>query len=273
MAEEANSSFQDMSDRQLIDAITIDKKKHNADSIATMHALLKERGYSESAIQRFDRSEELETKQATDTSKRRLHEDKNDNPDQWDCADFGSFEQENKNWKRIVIGKAFNYEIICPNCQSSEKDMVKTKVKRQWVCPDCYDLYKNMFKKELEEVKDLFNFLAKEEVKHEKIFTDMLSNIDEYQIKESYEDEYKSYLNAYANNLLFSLKNFDEAMEKVKDLDSAFQFAIQKELDTIMYYQELKNIVQENKTDLIEDIINEERKHVVLLTQKKEKLV
>ncbi|MBS3742238.1 MAG: ferritin family protein [Candidatus Cloacimonetes bacterium] len=134
--------------------------------------------------------------------------------------------------------------------------------------------YRKMEEKfEQKEVKNLFNFLAKEEVKHEKVFTDMLSNIDEYQIKESYVDEYKSYLNAYADNLLFSLKNFDKAMEKVEDLDSAFQFAIKKELDTIMYYQELKNIVQENKTDLIEDIINEERKHVVLLTQKKEKLV
>lgn len=134
--------------------------------------------------------------------------------------------------------------------------------------------YRKMEEKfEEDEVKDLFNFLAKEEVKHEQLFKDMLSNIDEYQIKESYEDEYKSYLNAYANNLLFSLKNFDDALQKIEDLDSAFQFAIKKELDTIMYYQELKNIVQENKVPLIEDIINEERKHVVLLTQKQEKLV
>ena len=51
--------------------------------------------------------------------------------------------------------------IICPNCQSSEKDMVKTKVKRQWVCIDCYNLYKNMFKKELEEVKTLLRARTK----------------------------------------------------------------------------------------------------------------
>jgi len=136
------------------------------------------------------------------------------------------------------------------------------------------EFYRKMEEKfEDEEVKKLFHFLVVEEVKHKKLFKDMLSNIDEYQIKESYEDEYKSYLNAYANNLLFSLNNFEETINQINDLDSAFQFAIKKELDTIMYYQELKNIVQENKTDLIEDIINEERKHVVLLTEKKEKLI
>jgi len=122
---------------------------------------------------------------------------------------------------------------------------------------------------EEDEVKDLFNFLAEEEIEHKKIFAKMLKKIDEYQLKESYEDEYRHYLNAYTDNLLFSLNNFDEDVKRVDSLQNAFQFAIQKELDTIMYYQELKNIIQENKVSLIEDIISEERKHVVLLNQKK----
>ena len=66
------------------------------------------------------------------------------------------------NQSYVSLSRAKNRSIIyCPNCQSSEKDMVKTKVKRQWVCIDCYNLYKNMFKKELEEVKTLLRARTK----------------------------------------------------------------------------------------------------------------
>jgi rubrerythrin len=122
------------------------------------------------------------------------------------------------------------------------------------------------------EIKELFEFLAKEEVNHKKIFTNMLSKLENYNLHESYGGEYLNYLHAYADNLLFNFDKFDDDISKVEDIESALQFAIGKELDTIMYFQEMKNVVLTHQKNLLDDIISEERKHVILLSEKKRTL-
>lgn len=94
------------------------------------------------------------------------------------------------NQSYISLSRAKNRSIIyCPNCKSSDKDMVKTKVKRQWVCPNCYDLYKNMFKKELEEVKDLLRARTKRgEGIHLKYFGEENLNVLSDDLKEKFRE-------------------------------------------------------------------------------------
>ncbi len=115
------------------------------------------------------------------------------------------------------------------------------------------------------EIKDLFSFLADEEVSHKSIFKKMLSKFEKYDPPESYPDEYFDYLEAYAENLVFGFDKFDDDIEKINDVKSAIRFALGKELDTIQYFQEMKNLVNENEHNKIEAIIEEERKHVVKL--------
>ena len=121
-------------------------------------------------------------------------------------------------------------------------------------------------------VKELFGFLADEEVRHEKVFKEMLANIEEYNPQESYPGEYFDYLHAYADNLVFTLDKIDDGINSVTTVDEALQFAIGKELDTILYYHEMRNVVPEHQQKLVDDIINEERKHVVKLTEMKRQL-
>ncbi|MCK4296983.1 MAG: ferritin family protein [Candidatus Marinimicrobia bacterium] len=116
-------------------------------------------------------------------------------------------------------------------------------------------------------VKELFTFLANEEVDHKRTFEKMLSKFEDYTPVESYPGEYFAYLKAYADNLVFGFKKFDDDISKIEDAESAVQFAIGKELDTIMYFQEMKNLVPESELKRIEAIINEERKHVVKLSE------
>ena len=120
--------------------------------------------------------------------------------------------------------------------------------------------------------KELFDFLAEEEVRHEKIFREMLAKIEDYNPQESYPGEYFDYLHAYADNLVFTLDKIEEGISSVHTVDEALQYAIGKELDTILYYHEMRNVVPEHQQKMVDDIIDEERKHVVQLTEMKRQL-
>ena len=97
------------------------------------------------------------------------------------------------------------------------------------------------------EVKELFTFLADEEVGHKNFYKDILSKIDTFEPYESYPGEYFSYLRAYANNIIFSEKTFEVKLEEIGDALSAIDFAIKAELDSILYYQEIKKLEPEKK--------------------------
>lgn len=123
-----------------------------------------------------------------------------------------------------------------------------------------------------QQVKELFSFLADEEVSHKNFYKDILSKIDTFEPYESYPGEYFSYLRAYANNIIFSEKTFEVKLEQIADALSAIDFAIKAELDSILYYQEIKKLVPEKKHAQIDEIIDEERRHFVKLTDIKNKL-
>ena len=117
------------------------------------------------------------------------------------------------------------------------------------------------------EVKSLFATLADEEVKHRKTYEGMVSKIEQYEPVESYPGEYFSYLRTYADNIIFTPERMKEEMDKIKDASSALKFAIDRELDSILYYQEVKNLVPKGQRELIDKIIEEERRHFMKLSQ------
>ncbi|MBE0432890.1 ferritin family protein [candidate division WOR-3 bacterium] len=117
------------------------------------------------------------------------------------------------------------------------------------------------------EVKSLFATLADEEVKHKKIYQAMVAKIEDYEPVESYPGEYFAYLRAYADNIIFTPQRMEQAIAGINDAAAAIEFAIDRELDSILYYQEVKNLVPKNQHGLIDKIIEEERRHFVKLTQ------
>jgi rubrerythrin len=128
--------------------------------------------------------------------------------------------------------------------------------------------YRGMAKKlEDAETKSLFSTLADQEVKHKQIYEGMVSKIENYEPVESYPGEYFAYLRTYADNIIFTPQRIDEEMAKIKDVQTALKFAIDRELDSILYYQEVKNLVPESQRAEIDKIIEEERKHFMMLTQ------
>ncbi len=128
--------------------------------------------------------------------------------------------------------------------------------------------YRQMIQKfEEPTVKELFSFLADEEIKHKKIYEEMVSKIEKYEPFETFPGEYFAYLRAYADNIIYTQKKFDEETANIKDINAAIDYAINAELDSIMYYQEIKNLIHGNQRKTIDGIIEEERRHFVKLSE------
>ncbi len=123
-----------------------------------------------------------------------------------------------------------------------------------------------------EEAKKLFAGLAEAERAHKRIFEGIFAKMEKSAPPESYEGEYAAYLRSYVdNNIIFTKEVMDKELAKVKDTLAAFDFAIKRELDSILYYHEIKRLVPASQHATIEQIIEEERKHFSLLTDMKKR--
>ncbi|MCK9229594.1 MAG: ferritin family protein [Syntrophales bacterium] len=123
-----------------------------------------------------------------------------------------------------------------------------------------------------EDAKQLFRCLAEEEDKHKEIFRTMLAGIERQEPREGYPGEYGAYLRSYVdNNIIFTKEVMDRELEGVQDTPSALNFAIKRELDSILYYHEIKNFVPPKHHQAIDDIIDEERRHFEVLSELKKK--
>jgi rubrerythrin len=64
----------------------------------------------------------------------------------------------------------------------------------------------------------------------------------------------------------------DKQLAKVTNTSEALDFAIQRELDSILYYHEIKKMVPAAQHDALEKIIEEERSHFLSLSAMKKAL-
>ncbi|MGV8058721.1 MAG: ferritin family protein [Smithellaceae bacterium] len=123
-----------------------------------------------------------------------------------------------------------------------------------------------------EDAKKLFTHLATAEIVHKKIFEGIFAKMEKYTPPESYEGEYRSYLRDYVdNNIIFTKETMDKELANVKDTLSALDFAIKRELDSILYYHEIKRFVPAAQHATLDEVINEERKHFSQLSEIKKR--
>jgi len=123
-----------------------------------------------------------------------------------------------------------------------------------------------------EEAKKLFAGLAQAETEHKRTFEGIFAKMEKSAPPETYTGEYAAYLRAYVdNNIIFTKEVVDKELAKVKDTIAAFDFAIKRELDSILYYHEIKKLVPAAQHGDIEKIIDEERKHFSALTEMKKR--
>jgi rubrerythrin len=118
------------------------------------------------------------------------------------------------------------------------------------------------------EVKDLFHHLAEEEMRHKEIFESMLSKMEISQMDERYSGEYLEYLRAYVDDkIVFNKRDVDRELQGIRDVRSAIQFAIHREMEAILYFLEMKSLVPKGQQNSIEKIVEEERRHFTILSR------
>ena len=122
---------------------------------------------------------------------------------------------------------------------------------------------------EREAIKKLFLHLADEEIGHKKVFQGMLSKLEECTPTESYSGEYMAYLRDYIDSKVVFTKGKENQFSDLKDTLSAIDFAMERELDSILYYQEVKQFIVDKQWSAIDNIIAEERRHFALLAEVK----
>jgi rubrerythrin len=120
-----------------------------------------------------------------------------------------------------------------------------------------------------EGVRQLFNRLADEEMRHQRIFREMLDEVGDTRPPESYSQEYMTYLRDFIDGKVVFTKDLKGLAADLHDTLSALNFAIGRELESITYYQETKQFVAEKYHHLIDAVIAEERNHFAGLSEVK----
>jgi len=119
-----------------------------------------------------------------------------------------------------------------------------------------------------DDIRNLFNLLADEEIQHKALFREMLSKMETLQPAETYDGEYAEYLSDYMDGkVIFTKEIGKELTPDVKDTLSVITFAMGRETDSILYYHEAKRFIAEKYFDIIDKVIAEERNHFSKLAE------
>ena len=120
--------------------------------------------------------------------------------------------------------------------------------------------------------KEIFLKLATEEEKHITDFEELMAGVSDYFSPESYEGEYLAYIKTLVDNHVFIQNaDIDKLMEKVTDAKSAIDLALGFEKDSVLFFNELRNLITVHEQKTIDKLIAEERKHIQTLIQLKKK--
>ena len=122
-------------------------------------------------------------------------------------------------------------------------------------------------------LRSTFDGLAQQERHHLARFEKMLAALGGYSPREGYPGEYMAYLRAMTDGRAFpDVHAAQQAAQEVADDLSAVVTALRFERDTLALMNELREFVPPRDRKTVEELINEERSHVVVLTGAKERL-
>jgi rubrerythrin len=138
-----------------------------------------------------------------------------------------------------------------------------------------YDFYKEAAGNSgNEKLKELFEYLAEEELKHRKAYAGLKDVIDEKALGTPIDwNEVGEYIQAMTDSSFFlgSDKNINLASRASTDAE-AVEFAIGFEKDTLLFFYHIRDLVREANRPVVDRIIAEEKIHIQKLTAIKNKL-
>jgi rubrerythrin len=121
--------------------------------------------------------------------------------------------------------------------------------------------------------EELFSFLAGEEQKHYDYFNSLRKQTGNLIVQPEDWDEISEYIKATTDSRFFIGE--DKAIQtakKAKDVLDAIEIAIGFEKDTLLFFYELLNVTPEGSRDAAQKIVDEEKKHIMLLSEKRKEI-
>ena len=135
----------------------------------------------------------------------------------------------------------------------------------------------NAYRKAQEEVSNpslasMLQWLAEEEVEHEKWFTQLKEKAATLAEDPKLEEMGKAILQGVLGDQTFSIKDAD--FSKIEDINSLLELSVEFEKDTVLFYEMLSAFIEDEETlSQLDKIIEEEKRHVQLLEEFLEKKV
>jgi len=134
---------------------------------------------------------------------------------------------------------------------------------------DFYGYAAEKFKEK--DMKELFTRLRDWEEKHIKKFTEIRDSLEESEVAESYEGEFLSYLKATVDDILYKQVSPEWFSKNVFAPRAAIQYGIGFEKDAILFFNELLRYMSPGHKEKVQTLIEEEKKHLLYLTELKKK--
>lgn len=125
-----------------------------------------------------------------------------------------------------------------------------------------------------EKLKDLFNYLAKAELRHKETYLGLMGMIDESPQGVPVDwDELGLYIKAMTDSSFFlgGDKSINMA-SKAADDKKAIDFALAFEKDTILFFYQLADLLKKQDKPVVEKVIQEEKVHIKQLSEMKKTL-
>ncbi|MEO0089648.1 MAG: ferritin family protein [candidate division WOR-3 bacterium] len=128
-----------------------------------------------------------------------------------------------------------------------------------------YQFYsKSKEKTKAEKLKQLFDFLAGEELRHMEAFNEIKNRLKTtpYTLPFDWE-EVKLYLKVITDSHFFTGEDkVLNLMERAKNEKELIDLAIAFEKETLLFYYEILNLVAQEETPVVLKLINEEKAHI-----------
>lgn len=136
---------------------------------------------------------------------------------------------------------------------------------------DFYCLAAENFK-ENKELNELFARLRDWEESHIKKFTEIRNRV-EGRTFESYPGELSDYMRSLVEDRLYREVSVDSFKNNVTSPAEAIDYGIAFEKDAILFFVELLPYIGAKNTEVINTLIGEEKKHIVYLSEMKNRLL
>jgi len=122
------------------------------------------------------------------------------------------------------------------------------------------------------ELKELFSYLAREEIKHKETFEKLLGSLDSYSFSGD-QAETNDYIKAMIEDSMFigSDSNIGKTVLATDEI-SAVENALRFEKETLLFFYQLLEMVKPDSRSAIEAIIAEEKTHIQKLSKMKKNL-